>query len=230
MRGRERPSTGSFARRIMETSLTEGFVGSVLDRLGDSAGRYLIRAPSRRAAVDPLRTPSRSNLAAMRRRLAAFVALLATLVACSSHGVPPRILSPAPRACPTALMRADGIPSAQLMDQMDGHVPTYLPDGLGLLSAWGHGQRLFGAGIWSDKDCREVEVDLLPGPATNLSGPRIGAWTLTGDTARDCGNPVQGENGSCLSYFANVGDKTLRAWMSGITRADGDAIVASIPT
>ena len=161
------------------------------------------------------------------------VALLAAAVATGCTGSVPTeaaVLSPAPTQCPTGIVRASSIQASDLVDQMKGHVPLSLPSGFGLAEAWAEGDGTLGAAMWSDAACREVRVALSSSRALPPGGPRVGAWTVTVDAPKACGNAVLGD-ARCLGYLANAeGGITVIVQMMGLDRAEGDEIVLSIPT
>jgi hypothetical protein len=157
--------------------------------------------------------------------------LLFLLLVAGCTGPPPveTVLSPAPRDCPQGIVRADDLPASRLVEQMRGHVPTRLPAGFGLETAWQKGDGMEGAALWADEKCREVFMALWPGHSSTLVGPKVGDWTVTADAPGECGNAELG-SARCLVYHVFVDEGTLGVQMMGLERAEGDEIVLSIPT
>jgi hypothetical protein len=93
------------------------------------------------------------------------------------------LLSPAPRTCPLGIMRATRLPSSSLDEAADGHLPRWLPEGFGLVGAWGPPSQLgpdFAAqAIWADGHCREVDLtywNRIEGLHDFPNKPRVGDW------------------------------------------------------
>ena len=125
-------------------------------------------------------------------------------------------------------LRADSASPEQLVDRLRGHVPEYLPDGFGLDSVWGEGDRTLGSAAWADARCRTVTVFLAVAvPDVLPRGPRVGDWVVTIDSP-GCGNLVLGD-GRCLRYLTRVDGAGLWVVMTGLERPVGDKIVRSIP-
>ena len=146
--------------------------------------------------------------------------------------VPVRVLSPAPSPggaagyCPFGIARASSIPSESLVDVMADHVPRWLPDGMGLVEAFGPGEASGGA-YFADVNCREVQVWFWR--SSDLGqGERMGAWVVNVSGPRDCGNSVLGSS-RCIDYHAEVDGGSVGVQMMGLERAEGDRIVESIP-
>jgi hypothetical protein len=111
---------------------------------------------------------------------------------------------------------------------MDGHVPTWLPAGMGLVQAFGSSWARGGA-YFADSRCREVELWLLRSRG-QLDGPdRTGSWVVDESAPRACGNAVLGD-GRCIDYHVNVDSGQVVVQMMGIERGVADRIVESIPT
>jgi hypothetical protein len=159
----------------------------------------------------------------MRRALVISVLLMAGCTA-RDEAFP----SPAPTPCPDRIVRADIAATEDLDEQIQGHVPGYLPTGFGLANVWGEGERMFGMATWTDGRCREVTVGVGP-RLRSAEGVPIGeGWFLTVDVPGGCGNAVLGR-GRCLRYMTIVEDGTIWVQMIGLDRSEGDPIVYSIP-
>jgi hypothetical protein len=148
------------------------------------------------------------------------------------------VLSPAPRVCPLGTMRATALPASSLDKAIDGHLPTWLPDGFGLVGAWGLPSQGLGAdfaaeAVWADDECREIDLtywNRIEGVSRLPDKPRVGDWFVT-DKPGACGNAVLGD-ARCLWYFTQPESAGIRVQLSvsmmGVSRRIGDAIVRSI--
>lgn len=118
------------------------------------------------------------------------------------------------------IIRADTLAASELVDAMHGHVPTRLPPGFGLQEAFTEGEGFQAAATWAAADCRRsVFLALWRGhDVPEGTGAKVGAWSVTADSE------------DILVYHANADEGLLGIQMSGLTRAQGDDIVASIPT
>lgn len=158
------------------------------------------------------------------------------------------ILSPAPKSdCPTGLVRENPVQTPEFVDLMSGYLPTWMPEGFGLLATYGQVDtptygpagllKTFGHGIWSDEACREVELQFAPGSMSledDLVGVRpgdlresVGPWVVRADVPDGCANAVLGE-ARCLRYSASTPGGLLSLSMMGLDRDDGDRIALSI--
>lgn len=177
------------------------------------------------------------------RVLLAVVPSLVMTSACtrSTTSVPPSdpahelslVSSPAPRPsgafdqCPFGVPRASQIPPANLAATMRAHVPHWLPDGMGLVEAFGPGEGSLGGAYFADKNCREVELWFWESSDVG-AGPLVGPWTVNTDVPDGCGNAVLG-GGRCLDYSVDVEGGSIGVQMMGIPRSEGDQVVQSIP-
>jgi hypothetical protein len=198
------------------------------------------------------RHEQRQNRWVKSRARTSIVAMLVIAACTSPHPEPRRtvstppaddvriLLSPAPRTCPLGIMRATRLPSSSLDKAADSHLPRWLPEGFGLIGAWGPPSQLgpdFAAqAIWADGQCREVDLtywNRIEGVHEFPDKPRIGVWFVIADRSGACFNPVLGE-ARCLDYFAQPDSDGTRVQvavsMMGLSRSAGDAIVRSIPT
>jgi hypothetical protein len=143
---------------------------------------------------------------------------LSALASCTTGGSErqspaPNVMSPAPESnvsggCSRFIIRADSINALELIELLGSHVPTWLPDGFGLRTAWrvGEGEGSHG-GIWTDEGCRTVRFDLYPGGAAEESPRPDGRWVET-DRYRCSGGGLR--NVRCISYHAwPVGTRSL---------------------
>lgn len=146
--------------------------------------------------------------------------------------VPSSVISPAPRVdCPFGIAREVGrsVDPSSLMRVMHGHVPRWLPEGMGLFQAFGSSTALRGAAWFADDRCREVQVWLWRSTGRVSGSDRTGPWAVDESGPRACANFVLGE-ARCIEYRANVEGGQIGVQMMGIDRAVGDRIVRSIPT
>ncbi len=148
------------------------------------------------------------------------------------------VLSPAPRVCPLGIMRATALPASSLTEAIDGHVPTGLPDGFGLVGAWGppsqYGPDFAAEVVWADDECREIDLiywNRIEGVHRFPDKPRVGEWFVIVDKPGACSNAVLGE-ARCLEYFTQPESAGIRVQLSvtmlGVSRRTGDAIIRSI--
>ena len=119
---------------------------------------------------------------------------------------------------------------------MQGYLPTWLPEGFGLLATYGWDGAFdgnAGHGFWSDERCREVELDFNPNWRSSgevMPGdlrPWVGPWIVEADEPGECGNAVLGQ-ARCLRYSAATPDGLLGLSMMGLDRDEGDRIALSI--
>src|SRR5262245_47274123 len=161
--------------------------------------------------------------------------LVLALTACTSESTPPvhdPVLSAAPHRamerCPFGLPRANSIAAASLTEVMDGHIPHWLPAGMGLVSAFGLSHGAHGGAYLADAKCREIELWFWQGEKIG-SGERVGPWVVTEMSGpKDCFNAVLGR-GRWITYEGRVEGGHLGVQMMGIPRSEGDRIVQSIP-
>ena len=192
--------------------------------------RSLSQSPARRFAI--IAASLAIGLAAV-----AWVVIAITPATSPPTPVDEPILSPAPRTdCPTGLIRADSINTQEFVRQMQGYLPTWLPEGFGLLATFGWDGSMDGSaghGIWSDERCRKVELDFNPNWRSSgrvMPGdvrPSVGPWIVEADEPDECGNAVLG-TGRCLRYSASTTEGLLTLAMMGLDRENGDRIALSI--
>jgi len=131
------------------------------------------------------------------------------------------------------------LPASSLGTAIDGHVPTWLPDGFGLAAAWGPPSQGLGPdfaakAVWADAECREIDLtywNRIEGVDRFPDKPRVGDWFVITDAPGECGNAVLGA-ARCLRYFVQPESAGIRVqlsvFMMGVSRRTGDAIVRSI--
>lgn len=124
-------------------------------------------------------------------RRAAVALVLAT--ACTGNPAPrlaPNLLSPAPATasgaeCVFGMIRADIVRGRDAREALGPYAPRWLPPEFGLAVAWrppeGSGVTDSDAGaIWTDEDCRQIQLEIFRGAADDES-PRPGReWRLEG--------------------------------------------------
>jgi hypothetical protein len=118
------------------------------------------------------------------------------------------------------------VPSAQTVSAMGGHIPTLFPESnFGLEGAWSmHGRWASSWATWTDQRCRTVTVYFYPRQA---GGPA--QWTTQYDKARACGNSVMGM-GECIGlHVALPREGGVAVQTIGLSRAEANRLVQSIP-
>lgn len=219
---------------LVVASGTRARSGTSLTTQGGRALRALhdvnLRYPTERHASREMRHDPGGM---WRRRELVLGTLALTVVASCTSDVPDRLLSPAPKPtgpvgfCPFGLSRAPLIRPESLDSVMANHVPHWLPDGMGLVQAFGPGVGSLGGAYFADARCREIELWFWKSTGV-ASGERMGAWTVMVSGPNACGNAVLG-SGRCIEYHAPVDGGSIGVQMMGIPRSDGDRIVRSIP-
>jgi hypothetical protein len=136
-------------------------------------------------------------------------------------------LQAAPRECQMGPARAAPVPFEQTVTAMGGHVPTWFPEtDFGLVSAWSMegGPANFTWATWTDQRCRTVTVSYY---LDQDGGPP--SWKVQYDKAKACGNSVMGM-GECIGLrvalptTGGLGVQTI-----GLSRAEAEQLVQSIP-
>ena len=138
----------------------------------------------------------------------------------------PVALQAAPRDCPRGFDRASRVPLEQTEAAMGGYLPTWFPQtDFGLVSAWS----LTGGPVdqsyatWTDQRCRTVTVYY------NEEGGGPTDWKVGYDKAKACGNSVMGM-GECIGLrVALPMTGGLSVQTIGLSRADAEHLVESIP-
>src|SRR6266542_1905719 len=99
------------------------------------------------------------------------------------------LLSPAPRPtvhtlgrdCNVGVIRANHVGRGELLDVLGPYVPTWLPNGFGLLDGFrgsGRGMENGNGAIWTDAACRQVHLEFLPHVAHEESPRPADQWAL----------------------------------------------------
>lgn len=176
-------------------------------------------------------------------RFSVSVAMVLLLAACTSDEptsvIPaPNVVSPAPSPlprfgmngeCVVGLIRADHVAGRDLLDLLDSHVPTWLPEGFGLFIGWkvegGAVGEASNGGIWTDEQCRQVRLDVFPGAAGDESPRLDGAWVLT-DRGECTFGPVR--HVSCLTYHAQANGDALSLTAVGLSDGDTARVVGGV--
>jgi hypothetical protein len=124
------------------------------------------------------------------------------------------------------LERATRVPFQQTETAMRGHVPMWFPQtDFGLESAWSltGGPANQSWATWTDQRCRTVTVYYHP----DAGGPT--SWKVQYDKAKACGNSVMGM-GECIGYLVALPTSGgLSVQTIGLSRADAEQLVESIP-
>jgi hypothetical protein len=170
------------------------------------------------------------------RAVVGLVVMMAVSTACASDPPPPvtaRVLSPAPavskgvlHGCPFGPPRASTVPAGSLGDVMQGHVPRWLPSGMGLVEAFGPGEGSQGGAYFADGQCREIQLWFWN--SSEIAGEAMGPWRVEASGPHGCGNAILG-NGACIDYHARVDGGSIGVQMLGVSRPEGDRVVRSIP-
>lgn len=182
------------------------------------------------------------------KRLLAVVLVLGTL-ALSCTGRPPvspssrsataeaNLLSPAPRPaahtlageCNVGIIRASHVDPAELLDVLRPYLPTWLPNGFGLLFGFrgsGLGIEDGNGAIWTDAGCRQVHLEFLPHVAHEESPRPPGQWALISDN--NCTfSPLV--DVPCFAYHAQDNGGVLNLLTVGLGQRGAARIVAGIP-
>lgn len=152
----------------------------------------------------------------------------------------PNVVSPAPDPlvrsavhgeCLVGIIRADRVTGPELLDLLGPHVPRWLPDGFGLFKGWKVewgvlGERSDG-GIWTDKRCRQVQLEVFPGDASDGSPIPGGEWVLSGRGECQAGSA---RHVSCSTYHAQSGGDTILLTMVGLSNRDTARVVGGVST
>jgi hypothetical protein len=149
-------------------------------------------------------------------RVLAAISLLIVLVAdsCTSERpapVPARILSPAPRPpvktheCPYAPSRASSVTPKELAGVLDDHVPRWLPEGMGLVFAFGPGDASFGGAYFANIRCREIELWFWDSTGVG-SGEGVDGWVVSESGPHDCGNASSERHGASTMHTWSMAD------------------------
>jgi hypothetical protein len=131
--------------------------------------------------------------------------------------------------CPFGPSRAEPLRGTSLIEVMDGHVPSWLPEGMGCALAFGEGwDGIVGGAYLSDANCREVTMWYAQTNERPTEGERFGDWYVVESAPNDRGNAVLG-GASCLNYTAPVDGGIVALNMMGLERDECDRISDSIP-
>jgi hypothetical protein len=116
-----------------------------------------------------------------------------------------------------------------MLQQLDGHVPSDLPAGFGLVGLWdGGGGRSGdpkGFAMWLDASCRNISVTTWTTADPIPEGPRVGLFTLVSFVPPTCPSPGPRP---CFAYRAHVTPGLAEVDIVGVRRAEADEIVRSI--
>lgn len=152
------------------------------------------------------------------------------LAACTSSSpgrvaaIPATLRASPPRACPVGVGDSRGTrvaSPAQMLQNMHGHVPGWLPSGFGLVGAWT--AKASAWLVWSDRHCRGVSVTFIG----QDGGPT--SWRLEYNEPHQCGNYVMGM-GRCIGYERAATGGQLSVQTIGLTLSEATRVVRSIRT
>jgi hypothetical protein len=165
------------------------------------------------------------------RRIALVFSVMVLAAACTSGStdtdgdlstnhhiaLPASLRSPAPRQdCPLGIIRASAVPASKLSGLMKSQVPTWVPRGFGLLSAYGpyigFGSHSGGGlGVWVTEDCRSIE-------ASAYKGSESLPWSVDGAAKGSgaCYNAVLGR-ASCWTIQAPGSGQRITVQTMGLS-------------
>ena len=174
-------------------------------------------------------------MATMKRcRLLAFSVILFLPAGCTATTMserPSSLTSPAPRECPMEIWRGDTFSADELDERFGSHLPGHMPAGFGFGGAYegGHTPGLATPRVrWTDDGCRTISLSVFPSGPTEESASTVGEWALLYDREEACGNSVSGST-RCIGYSTEIDDGFLSVQTIGLTRAEADEVVLSIP-
>ena len=133
----------------------------------------------------------------------------------SSPRPAPSLLSPAPAAaaavspygnCPILPVRAQTVSGDGLLNALGPFVPTWLPQGFGLVVGWRSDSSPGGGAIWTDAQCRRITLEIHPSAVEGGSPPPDSEWRVA-------------ERGHCIR------DEIRIPCVSYDVRADGDVLL-----
>jgi hypothetical protein len=118
-----------------------------------------------------------------------------------------------------------------LIEVLDGHVPSWLPSGMGLAQAYGPGgftPGVLGGADLRDAACRQIRIRYGGSSGESHAGDTFAAWHVTMRSNRGCG---ESRDQTCptIWYTARGDHSTLTVTTFGIQRPEADRIVNSIP-
>ncbi len=168
-------------------------------------------------------------------RVVTTMLLGAASLACTSRSTvapPASLVSPAPAAaddCIVFPMRAESVDPSAIQAQLDGHVPSRLPSGFGLLGLWGGsggGSRVpVGTAMWFDASCRNIVIMTWTSSDPIPEGRIVGRFTAVTGVPATCTRPGPRP---CLSYQAQIPPGHVEVDVVGLSPSQADALVRSV--
>jgi len=135
-------------------------------------------------------------------------------------------LRAATHPCPDGSAEQRGGTAAEFGRRLRGHLPTWLPDGFGLLRSNGlAGHAAFG--VWSDAKCDLILLRQVRGLETSPVSLRVqpvGSWLRLIDAPGGC--PAGATR--CFDYETSLGASALLLHTQGLDRAEADRVATSI--
>jgi hypothetical protein len=134
-------------------------------------------------------------------------------------------LRAAPRPCPDGFAGRSGGTPTEFAQRLRGHLPTWLPDGFGLLRSNGLGRAPFG--VWSDSKCDLVLLRQVRGLESGLVSTNIqpvGSWLRLIDAPGGCAAGAA----RCFDYETSLGAHALLLHTQGLDRAEADRVATGI--
>ncbi len=169
-------------------------------------------------------------------RVVTTMLLGAASLACTSRSTvapPASLISPAPAAadgCFLVPVRAESVDPAEILSQLDGHVPSRLPRGFGLLGLWGSSGEGSGSpvasALWFDASCRNIAITTWSSSDPIAEGRIVGRFTDLATTPPTCASPGPHP---CFSYRAQLPPGLVEVDVVGFNRREADDIVLSVP-
>ncbi len=168
-------------------------------------------------------------------RVVTTMLLGAASLACTSRSTvapPASLVSPAPAAaddCIVFPMRAESVDPSAIQAQLDGHVPSRLPSGFGLLGLWGGsggGSRVpVGTAMWFDASCRNIVIMTWTSSDPIPEGRIVGRFTAVTGVPATCTRPGPRP---CLSYQNQIPPGHVEVDVVGLSPSQADALVRSV--
>jgi hypothetical protein len=120
-------------------------------------------------------------------------------------------------------VRAQTIQPTGVVRVLGEQVPTWLPEGFGLVVGWRAGDERGGSNgaIWTDESCRRVVLEVWPNAAAEEPRMLDGRWKLVNHSLCD-GRSL------CLEYYAHADGDVVALWFYGVSEDDAASVVAGV--
>jgi hypothetical protein len=121
-------------------------------------------------------------------------------------------------------VRAQTVSGDGLLNALGPFVPTWLPQGFGLVVGWSSDSSPGGGAIWTDAQCRRITLEIHPGAAEGESPPPVGEWHVAerGHCTRDeiripcVGYDVRTDGYVLLVQTEDLAENVARQFLAGI--------------